>query len=89
MEDWTILEAGEPVDVVYTDFRRPSILYPIAVCLASCIRGRLHKWLEAFLTGRRQRVVVNGTFSGWSEVTSGIPQGSVLGPVMFTLYVND
>ena len=39
--------------------------------------------------GRRQRVVINGTFSSWSDVSSGIPQGSVLGPVLFTLYVND
>ena len=53
------------------------------------IHGNLLRWMEAFLTNRKQRVVVNGAESKWSTVLSGVPQGTVLGPLMFLLYVND
>jgi hypothetical protein len=46
-------------------------------------------WVEAWLTGREQRVVLNGECSDWADVLSGVPQGSLLGPPLFSVYIND
>ena len=53
------------------------------------VRGAVAKWLEDLLTGRKMRVRVRGSYSEWVDITSGIPQGSVIGQFLFLLYVND
>ena len=53
------------------------------------VNGKLLKWLKSYLSKRSQRVLVNGKYSSFIEITSGVPQGSILGPLLFSIYFND
>ena len=84
---------GYSVDLILLDFSKAfdkmSHKKLIAKLRAYGIDEILVKWTKALLTERRQRVVIGDNQSDWKEVTSGVPQGSVIGPSDFTLFIND
>ncbi len=94
LQDWTKwTDEGDGVDSIYLDFSKAFDSVPHSRLLQKLenlgIRGQILSWIGAFLQDRRQRVLLKNGTSDWEPVISGVPQGSILGPVLFLLYVND
>ena len=88
-----LVDEGHSVDVIYCDFSKGFDVVPHRRLLAKCdglgIRGKVLNWVEEWLTGRKQRVVLNGQTSDWGDVVSSVVQGSCLGPYLFVIFIND
>ena len=90
---WTNTSVYKQVDVIYLDLQKAFDKVPHARLLSKLnsyrIIGKLFHWIENFLSNRRQCVCLRGSQSGWIDISSGVPQGSVLGPFLFIVYIND
>ena len=88
-----LIEEGFDVDVIYLDFAKAFDKVDFDIILKKLrslgVKHRIGRWIHAFITGRTQSVLVNGARSKPASVKSGVPQGSVLGPLLFLILIGD
>ena len=87
------LDKGEPIDVLYLDFSKAFDKVPHKRLIQKLESYKFSKeliaWIQKWLEDRKQRVLIDGAYSEWRDVVSSIIQGSVLGPILFVIYIND
>ena len=94
MKTWTsAINDNKFIDIIYFNFKNAFDKVSHRKLLVKIknigIFGNIYKWIESFLTNRKQSVKINYTYSEFKNILSGVPQGSVIGPILFIIFIND
>ena len=91
--DFIYSNSSDQVDIIYLDIKKAFDSIPhnklLSTLYSHGIQGNLWKWFKSYLTGRTQHAHINWSLSTPLPVLSGVPQGSILGPLLFIMYMND